>query len=231
MIKVILWDIDGTLLNFKLSERNSLEKTFEHFSLGKCDDETARLYSDINRSCWEMLERGELTKEQTLIVRFEKFFEKKNITGISPSEFCAVFENGLADTVEFIDNAYDVVSSLKGKYKQYAVTNGALAVQTKKLETSGLNELLDDCFISDEVGYEKPSVNFFDYVGAHIAEAKPSEILIVGDSLTSDIKGGNNMGVKTCLFSRTVPDYDKNEYKIDYVISSLDEIYSVLEKG
>ena len=76
MIKVILWDVDGTLLDFKKSESNSIKNAFHVFSLGECSDDTVKVYSDINQSCWEMLERGGLTKEQTLIVRFEKFFDK-----------------------------------------------------------------------------------------------------------------------------------------------------------
>ena len=231
MIKVILWDIDGTLLDFKKNESNSIKNAFRVFSLGECSDDTVKLYSDINQSCWEMLERGELTKEQTLIVRFEKFFDELDIKGVSPREFCSVYENGIADTTAFIDGAYDTVSSLRGKYKQYAVTNGAYSVQTERLKRLGLGELFDGVFISDKVGYEKPSPLFFDYVRKHIDNVSLDEILIVGDSLTSDIKGGNNMGIKTCLFSPKPLVYDKNEYKINYVISSLDEIDSVLEKG
>lgn len=231
MIKVILWDVDGTLLDFKKSESCSIKNAFRIFSLGECSDDTVKIYSDINQSCWEMLERGELTKEQTLIVRFEKFFDKLGIKNISPREFCSVYENGIADTTAFIDGAYDTVSSLKGKYKQYIVTNGAYSVQTERLKRSGLDKIFDGVFISDEVGYEKPSPLFFDYVRGHIDNVSLDEILIVGDSLTSDIKGGNNMGIKTCLYSPRKTEYDKNEYKINYVISSLDEVNSVLEKG
>ena len=104
-------------------------------------------------------------------------------------------------------------------------------MQTERLKRSGLDKIFDGVFISDEVGYEKPSPFFFDYVRKHIDNVSLDEILIVGDSLTSDIKGGNNMGIKTCLFSTKPLVYDKNEYKINYVISSIDEIYSVLEKG
>lgn len=231
MIKVILWDLDGTLLDFKTSESCSIKNAFRRFSLGECTDETVKLYSDINQECWQMLERGEITKEQTLLLRFERFFDEYGIKGITPQEFCAVYENGLPETNVFIDNGYEIVSSLKGKYKQYAVTNGAYAVQTERLKRSGLGKLFDGVFISDEVGYEKPSPLFFDYVRRHIVDVPLDEILIVGDSLTSDIKGGNNMGIKTCLYSPEKAEYNKNEYKINYVISSLDEINSVLEKG
>ena len=230
MNKVILWDVDGTLLEFKASERDSLIKTYDYFSLGECTDELINTYSSINQSCWEMLERGEITKEQTLILRFDKFFEKVGITDIDSAEFSKQYENGLADTVVFIDNSKELLLSLKDDYKQYAVTNGAYNVQTKKLEKSGFNKIFYKIFISDDVGYEKPSVEFFNYVRKNIVEVHNDEILIVGDSLTSDIKGGNNMGIKTCLYD---PDdfyenYDREKYRVDYRISNLSDIQSLI---
>ena len=64
MIKAILWDVDGTLLDFLPSERHSLKKAFLHFNLGECPDELVAKYSKINLKHWEMLERGEVTKAQ-----------------------------------------------------------------------------------------------------------------------------------------------------------------------
>lgn len=230
MIKVILWDVDGTLLDFKASERHSLTKAFEHFSLGECTDDIINTYSSINQSCWEMLERGELTKEQTLIVRFDKFFDAVGINGIDSTRFSKLYESGLCDKIVFIDNSYELLLSLKEKYKQYAVTNGAYSVQKKKLNKSGFDKIFDGVFISDLVGYEKPNVNFFNFVRENIIDVSNDEILIVGDSLTSDIKGGNNMGIKTCLYDpkNLYTCYDKDKYSIDYRISHLNDIRSIL---
>ena len=125
MIKVILWDIDRTLLDFDLNEKNSLKSQFKKYNLGECTDEMAAEYSRINISKWQMLERGELTKDEVKVTRFDDFFKKYGITGVNSADFTEDYENGLADTVVFIENAPEILLALKGKYKQYAVTNGA----------------------------------------------------------------------------------------------------------
>lgn len=229
MIKAILWDVDGTLLNFKISESTSLKRTFVHYGYPECDDETVSVYSKINQSYWEKLERGEVTKEQVLRCRFEDFLALQNMD-ISPTEFCKQYEKGLADIVIYIDDSLDILKRLKyDGYLQYAVTNGAKAVQSKKLVNAGFDQIFDDIFISDEVGYEKPTKGFFDFVKEHIPALSHDEILIIGDSLTSDIKGGINMGIKTCWYNPTGKKAPK-EYSIDYEIKTLDEIYTILER-
>lgn len=229
MIKVILWDLDQTLLDFKRSEFCALEKAFEHFCLGKLSRELHLSYSKINEECWRMLERCELTKPQVMEQRFKRFFAKENIKcPASPSEFSDYYESRLPDTVAFVDNAVEVLKCLKGRVKQYVVTNGASAVQHKRLEKSGLDLLLDGVFISDEIGYEKPSARFFEPVLNEVLKfAERDEILIIGDSLTSDIKGGNNAKIKTCLFNHNSLDVPDG-YSVDYEITSLKEIFDIL---
>ena len=228
MIKVILWDVDGTLLNFLLSEKNSLIKNFKKYSLGECTAEMVESYSKINIKHWEKLERGELTKEQVKVERFREFFDVWNIKSVSPSEFTTDYENSLCDTVEYIDGAKKTVSSLKGSFKQYAVTNGAYNVQSLKLKKSGLVDILDGVFISDEVGFEKPSREYFDYVLSHIEPCEREEILIVGDSLTSDMKGGNTAKIKCCWYN---PDSKINntDSVIDYEIKRISELIELLK--
>ncbi len=228
MFKVILWDVDGTLLNFRLSESNSLKKTFKAFSLGECPDETVSLYSGINNKYWEMLERGEITKSEVLSGRFKELFETLSIDGIAPSEFSDYFENGLCDTVEYIENAKEIIKRLKGNYRQYAVTNGAYTVQKVKLEKSGISDIFDGIFISDSVGFEKPSKEFFDFVLNNIIPCKREEILIIGDSLTSDMKGGNGAKIKCCWYNPNSIE-NKTDLIIDYEIDRLDKIFDILK--
>lgn len=223
MIKVILWDIDATILDFKTAESNSLKATFEHFDLGECTDEMVSQYSAINQGYWEKLERGEVTKAQVLVNRFVDFLALMNIDSIDAETFCKYYENGLSNTIVFIENSLDLLKELSGQYKQYAVTNGALAVQTKKLEKSGLNQILDGAFISDSVGYEKPNVEFFNYVLDNIEKCSKDEIIIVGDSLTSDMQGGNNAGIKCCWYNPN-NNVNNKDVKIDYQINKLDDI-------
>lgn len=227
MIKIILWDIDATLLDFLKSESLALKKTFLHFDLGECSDEKVREYSALNQSYWQRLETGELTKSQVLVGRFEEFLKNNNISA-NAFEFCDFFESSLPDCIEYIGNAEEVVKVLSKDYRQYAVTNGAKTVQRKKLAKSGLDEVLNGVFISDEVGYEKPSKGFFSYVLKNIPNVKNDEIMIIGDSLTSDIKGGNNMGFKTCWFNPFCHPL-KDGYSVDYQIKNIDEIFKILE--
>lgn len=227
MIKTILWDIDATILDFKTAESNSLKETFEYFGLGKCSDDMVSRYSAINQSYWEKLEKGEVTKPQVLKNRFVDFFELMGITSVSAEEFCRYYENGLANTILFIENSKELLKELSGSYKQYAVTNGAFNVQTKKLEKSGLMTILDGAFISDSVGFEKPSGDFFDYVLRNIEPSEKDEIIIVGDSLTSDMKGGNNAGIKNCWYNPGKLINNK-PIRIDYEIHKLSDIKDIL---
>jgi 2-haloacid dehalogenase len=228
MIKVLLWDIDGTILNFKIAERNSLRACFDEFGLGECSDETVAQYSAINQSYWERLELGELTKAQVLLNRFADFLEVNGITSVEAQDFCNLYEKKVGETIEFIDDCYELLKMLQGDYKQYAVTNGALAVQQKKLKDSGLCEIFDGVFISDEVGYEKPNKLFFDFVLENIEPVDRDEILVIGDSLTSDIKGGNNAGIKTCWYNPFELTNDK-DVRTDYEIQNLNQIVDVLK--
>lgn len=229
MIKTILWDIDDTLLDFKSAESYSLKNSFDHFGLGICTDEMVHTYSVLNNSKWELLERGECTKEQVLKERFTDFFALMKITSVDESEFCTYYENGLSDKIFYMENSIDILKELKGKYYQYAVTNGAFAIQSARLEKSGLNQILDGSFISDNIGFEKPSMEFFEYVIRNTEPCKKDEILIVGDSLTSDMQGGNNAKIKCCWYNPLKKQNDKN-VSLDYEIQTLSQIKDIIKK-
>ena len=228
MFKIILWDIDNTLLDFNAAEAYSLKRRFEEFSLGECSDDAVARYNKINIKYWEMLEKGEMAKSEILEARFKEFFSTENIAFNRVKEFNEAYENGIADKIFFNENGFEIVESLKGKYLQYAVTNGSYSVQSVRLEKSGFERLFDGVFISDSVGYEKPSKEFFSYVLSHIPPVDRSEVLIVGDSLTSDMLGGYNAGIKCCWYN---PQKNVNSkgIKIDYEILRLGEIFDVLE--
>lgn len=229
MIRVILWDIDGTLLDFAAAEREAIRGCFATFGLGECTDEMLARYSVINRQHWEKLERKELTKHQVLIGRFEVFFAEKGLVAD-----CAAFNDEyqirLGDTVCFHDDGYKLVQQLKGRVRQYAVTNGTKVAQQRKLRNSGLDVLLDGVFISEDIGAEKPDIAFFHPVWETIGPYAPDEVLIVGDSLTSDMQGGNNAGIRCCWYNpKGVP--APEHLKIDYNIRDLREILTILEQS
>ena len=221
--KVILWDIDGTLLNFHIAEKTAIRALFAKFGLGECTEEMLARYSVINAGYWKQLETGELTKPQVLTGRFETFFREYGLDTGCVANFNAAYQLALGDTVCFNPGGLEAVKLLKGKVRQYAVTNGTLVAQRKKLAASGLDTLLDGVFISDVIGIEKPNIGFFTAVWEKIGSFAPDEILIIGDSLTSDIKGGNNAGIKTCWFN---PDHSPapEDLRIDYDIAELWEV-------
>ncbi len=227
MIKVILWDIDGTMLNFEEAEKIAIRKCFAKFELGECTDEMLHTYSGINQKYWEKLERGEMTKSEILVGRFVDFFTVSGMDVSKAVPFNEEYQIRLGDTAVFYEGGLETVKALKGKVLQCAVTNGTKTAQNLKLKNSGLVQLLDHIFISEEMGIEKPGIGFFNKVFDVIGDYAKDEILIVGDSLTSDIQGGNNAGIKTCWFNLNGK---KNELglRVDYEIRSLSEVLNIV---
>lgn len=229
MIKVILWDIDGTLLDFIKAENAAIKKCFQVFGLGDCSDEMIQRYSGINRMYWEKLERGEMSKQEILVNRFVDFFKSENIETDCAEKFNLEYQVRLGDTICFRDNSFELVKDLKKRVKQYAVTNGTKAAQDRKLEASGLIKLFDGVFISEDVGCEKPGMDFFEYVFQKIGDYKKEEIMIIGDSLTSDMQGGNNAGIVCCWYNPERMIKDK-KIRIDYEIDDLRNVPEVLDR-
>lgn len=227
MIKTLLWDIDGTLLDFCKAEAYGIRKCFEIFNLGECTDEMLERYSKINRKYWEGLERNELTKSEVLHDRFVEFFGTEGINFDRINDFNDEYQIRLGDKVFFCENGLETVTALKGNVRQYAVTNGTIVAQKRKLAQSGLDKIFDGIFISDEIGFEKPSVDFFDAVQKEIGKFTPDEVMIIGDSLTSDIRGGNNAGILCCWYNPM--NYENKTYlKIDYEIKNVAEILNII---
>ncbi len=229
MIKVILWDIDATILDFLAAEEAAIRFCFEKHGLGECSDEMIARYSLINRRYWEMLERGEMSKADILVNRFKEFFASEGIATDCASDFNDSYQVALGDTICFRDNGYELVEKLQGQYRQYVVTNGTYIAQERKLRKSGIGELVEEAFISDLIGYEKPSKEFFDHVFAKIGHYEKDEVIIVGDSLTSDMKGGNNAGILCCWYNPNHLENNKDVH-IDYEIDHLWQLEEILKK-
>ena len=228
MLKAILWDVDGTLLDFIKAEHAAIKKCFEVFNLGECTDEMIARYSVINKRYWERLERGEITKPEVLIGRFQEFFASEGIVTDCAEHFNKEYQVRLGDTICFCDDSYELLKGLKGIVKQYAVTNGTKVAQDKKLNKSGLDKIFDDIFISEEIGIEKPYVGFFEHVWNKIGTYEPDEVMIVGDSLTSDMQGGNNAGILCCWYNPYRKKNDKN-LRIDYDIDNLQKVLEIID--
>ena len=227
MIRAILWDVDGTLLDFSAAESTAVKCLFREFSLGECTDDMVHRYAAINDAFWKKLEKNEITKQQVLIGRFEQFFGEIGVPVSLAVEFNRRYQHRLGDTIVYRDDSINVVRSLRGRVKQYVVSNGTIVAQSKKLKLSGLGELMDGIFLSEALGAEKPNKAFFDAVFEKICPESPDEIIIIGDSLTSDIRGGNNAGIRTCWYNPEQKEIPAG-YQVDYVIADLHETASIL---
>lgn len=226
-IKAILYDVDGTLLDFEIQEEVALSYCFKKYNLGELSEEKLELYKRINLGYWEMFENNLITKEKLVVKRFEDYLEALGVK-LDAEEVNDTYFSKLGDTIVFKDNSYELVKSLKGKIKQYVVTNGAIRVQKTKLAKSGFDKLMDDVFISDEVGYQKPRKEFFDAIKNRLGDIANDEILIVGDSLTSDMKLADNCNLISCFYNPKKKDY-KVDFKIDYEISDLNEVKKICQ--
>ena len=222
----ILWDVDGTLLDFLYSQKYSITKCFKTAGLEITEEQIER-YSQINDQFWKRHELGEVTKEELLPGRFVQLFQEYGIEGIDLPAFLKEYQEGLGSVFSYLDDSLTICKSLKGHFHQYVVTNGVTSTQRNKLKLSGLLETMDGLFISEEVGHPKPGREFFDYCLEHVEEKDRTKILIVGDSLTSDIKGGIQAGIATCWYR---PDDEENHSGLqpDYEISDLHMIYDIL---
>ncbi len=228
MIRILLWDVDGTLLDFQAAAAAALRSLFGEFSLGDCTGDMLRRYTRINDAYWQRLERNEITKPQVLLGRFEQFFEEIGVSPALAPEFNRQYQLRLGDTIVYRDDSIRVIEALRGKVKQYVVSNGTVVAQSRKLRRSGLGELMDGVFLSEELGAEKPNRAFFDAVFDAIRPPSLSEVMIVGDSLTSDIQGGNNAGIVTCWYNPGREPAPPG-YRIDHTIADLHGVLSLVE--
>ena len=226
-VNAILWDVDGTLLDFAAAEKAAIQKLFGEFGLGECTDGMVARYSAINDAYWKRLERSEITKAEVLVGRYRDFFSEIGVDPSLAETFNARYQIALGDTVVYRDDSLEIVKALHGRVKQYVVSNGTVIAQTRKLERSGLGRWMDGIFLSEQLGAEKPSPRFFEQVFAALPDIPKEDMLIVGDSLTSDMQGGLNAGVPTCWYNpQSLP--RPADMAIAFEIQNLQQIYELL---
>lgn len=222
----ILWDVDQTLLDFDRSQDYALRFCFQKLNL-EINDEIVQIYASINDSYWKRLERGEVTKKELLTGRFDTLFEQLHIDTVTSADIAPMYQKALGSVYFYKDDSLELCKKLQGKVKQYVVTNGVSSTQRNKLRLSGLDQIMDGIFISEEMNYAKPDIRFFERCFKQIPNFQKESTLIVGDSLTSDMKGGNQAGLDCCWYN---PAGHKNEnnLKIDYEIQNLWEVEEIL---
>lgn len=199
MVKHVFLDLDDTLLDFRRAEASALSRSLRAFGMEPKQAVLER-YHELNRQQWELLERGEITRDQLLVRRFDLLFAELGVT-CSSREFCAVYERRLSEGYFFLPGAEALLETLHGTYDLYLATNGASLVQRGRLKGTGIGRYFKDIFISEEMPADKPSLAYFQACFARIPDFDPAAAVMVGDSLTSDIRGGLRAGIRTCWFN------------------------------
>lgn len=227
MIRNVLFDLDDTLFDFHKAEKIALTKTLVHFGINPTE-ETLALYSTINAAHWKRLELGEISREEVKVGRYRELFKTIGVE-CDPVKATAYYESMLAIGHYFMPGAPELLEELYGKYRLYIVSNGTAKVQEGRIGSSGIAKYMDGIFISQILGANKPDKQFFDICFAEIPDFSLSETVIIGDSLSSDIKGGINAGITTVWFNPKEIEND-NDIKPDYTIKELSEVPGLLSQ-
>ncbi len=226
MIEFLFLDIDDTILDFGATERKSISRLLE--SLGVTPtDEIIHRYHVINLEHWKRLERGEITRDQ-INNRFDVLFSELGMT-VSTAQCEKLYRQFLSEGTDAIPGAMEAVDILRQKYELFAASNGTASVQAGRLEKTGLGAKFRQVFVSEEIGANKPDPEFFRRAFAQIPDFDPEKAIMVGDSLTSDILGGINAGIRT-VWINPCHRPARADIRPDFEIENLSQLPQLLEK-
>lgn len=223
----LLFDADGTLFDYDRAEASALARTFAHFDLPLAPG-TADAYRAINGQCWQALERGELTPEALRTRRFALLFDAAGLSA-DVEHFSTAYLVNLAEAAELMDGAAEVLAALRDRYRFAIITNGLLAVQRGRIARSVIRDDIAALTISEEVGSAKPAAGIFDAAFAAMGHPARREVLLIGDSLTSDIQGACDYGIDACWFNPARLPRPAG-LPITYEIARLDELIGLLAR-
>lgn len=230
MYKVLLFDIDDTILDFDKAETNAITATLKKYGIIPNID-IIKDYKKINDDEWKRFEKG-LTTIPTLmqdrfVTLFTKYGKASDIALVP--EINEFYLNELNKTSDIVDGVDVVLNKLKDKYEIYPASNGVGQTQVDRLESSLVKGIFKRYYVSGFIGYQKPQKEFFDYIFKDLSITNPKEVLMIGDSLTSDILGGINAGVDTCWFNYRNKVNDKG-INPTYEIKRIEEIFEILKE-
>lgn len=224
---IVLLDLDNTLLDFDTAERHALSRALTELGIG-FDDELLRLYNEINRRHWELLEDGVLTREEVLVKRFEALYRSRGIVG-DAMRTQERYESLLAEGHWFMPGGRELLEELHGKYRLFLCSNGTQSVQEGRIASAGIAPYFEKIFVSEKMGCNKPERRYFELCFEQIPDFQRERTIILGDSLTSDIRGGRNAGILSCWYN---PGHKANrgEIRPDYEIAVLEAFPPLLRE-
>ncbi len=196
----LLFDLDNTILDFDQSKAHALATTCAHFGIPLGPREKD-LYTTINTACWAAYERGEMDQPTLRYARFERFLSALNWHSSPAREVADFFLHELGQTRFEVNGAVDMLERLKPDFRMALVTNGLKDVQRSRLHATGLGRFFEEIIISEEINVAKPQHEFFAHTHRLLGHPPKSELLIIGDSLSSDIRGGHDFGIATCWYN------------------------------
>lgn len=217
----ILFDLDNTLLDFDTGAEHALHTTLRHHGFEN-GPELAASYHQINHHCWKRFEQGEIDIPTLKKLRFTMFVEENDLH-VDPDKINRHYLDLLSRQIGEIAGARQLLDETRQKFKLALVTNGFAEVQRPRIDRSGLQRYFEHIVISEEIGANKPATAFFDHTFDLLGQPDHQEVMIIGDSLSSDIKGGSDYGIKTCWFNPKKLEND-GELKPDHTVNALHHI-------
>ena len=226
--EVIIFDADETLFDFKKSEREAFKNTMLEFNIEYDENYHLKVYSDVNTAIWKEFEEGLITQKKLKIERFKRLSDKLNIK-FDEALFAKSYMKHLSHASFLYDDSIELLESLHKNHRLIIITNGLKDVQDGRIRKSIVAKYFEDIVVSEEVNVSKPDPKIFELSLNNINYMDKSKVLMVGDSLTSDIKGGINFDIDTCWFNPNKI-INKTEIKPTYEISSLMDLKDIVGK-
>lgn len=220
----LYFDLDNTILDFTAAEHKAITQLLVLHNL-PVNDKIISIYSDINQTWWERFEKGEIKKEEIFAGRFEDLLKKFNFSG-NPQKMADDYFEFLSQGYDVMEGADMVLQYLKEHgYTICITTNGMSRTQYRRINGCGLKQYFDCIFVSEDAGHQKPEKEYFEYAMANSPEKDKLKILVIGDSISSDILGGINFGVDTCWLN---PKGKTSTHKATYEITNIMQICDIL---
>jgi len=196
----ILFDADNTLFDFDRSAHEALQRTIEAHGVA-FEPAHATTYQQINTRYWHAFERGEVEQSRLRVGRFEELLKNLGLTATDPATFATHYEQRLSEGGHLLDGSEEILEILRPHVQMALITNGLQSVQRPRLAKSPIRPYFREILISEEVGAAKPDPQIFEVAFSRMGSPTPAEVLMVGDSLSSDIRGGADFGCDTCWYN------------------------------
>lgn len=220
--KYLLFDLDDTLLDFGRAQQIAFEKLLRDENI-EYSAELFEKYEEINKALWRKLERGEVTSQEVTSGRFVEFFKLLG-REVDGQKIDVHYRTYLAAGNQLFDGIVEMLEKLSKTHKLYVASNGVGITQHTRLKNNDLYKYFEKVFISEEVGSKKPDKEFFEIIFNELNIQDKSQVLMIGDTLTSDILGANNYGIDSCLVD--IHKIQNSEilptYKVDKTIDILE---------